>query len=122
MNVKRCVVSVACGISLCRLFLPPAPAAGQVVTAGIAGDVRDATGAVLPGVTVDAASPALIEKVRSTAHRRSGHVQHCGPAAWHVYQTHKTRIILYGSGMSNSGVRAERFGDSTGEQRGVADV
>ena len=31
----------------------------------IAGVVRDASGAVLPGVTVEAASPALIEKVRS---------------------------------------------------------
>jgi hypothetical protein len=31
----------------------------------IAGVVRDASGAVLPGVTVEVASPALIEKVRS---------------------------------------------------------
>jgi hypothetical protein len=31
----------------------------------IAGVVRDASGGVLPGVTVEAASPALIEKVRS---------------------------------------------------------
>ena len=34
--------------------------------ATIAGLVRDTSGAVLPGVTVEAASPALIEKVRST--------------------------------------------------------
>ena len=33
--------------------------------ATIAGQVQDASGAVLPGVTVEAASPALIEKVRS---------------------------------------------------------
>src|SRR2546425_9437345 len=33
--------------------------------AGIAGVARDATGAILPGVTVEAASPALIEKVRT---------------------------------------------------------
>jgi hypothetical protein len=32
---------------------------------GIAGVVRDTTGAVLPGVTVEASSPALIEKVRT---------------------------------------------------------
>jgi hypothetical protein len=32
---------------------------------GIAGVVKDSTGAVLPGVTVEAASPALIEKVRT---------------------------------------------------------
>jgi len=31
----------------------------------IAGNVKDASGAVLPGVTVEAASPALIEKVRT---------------------------------------------------------
>src|SRR5262245_23433094 len=34
-------------------------------TGSIAGVVRDATGAVLPGVTVEASSPALIEKVRT---------------------------------------------------------
>src|SRR6202022_342618 len=32
---------------------------------GIAGVVKDTSGAVLPGVTVEASSPALIEKVRS---------------------------------------------------------
>ena len=31
----------------------------------IAGTVKDTTGAVMPGVTVEASSPALIEKVRS---------------------------------------------------------
>src|SRR4029453_1332995 len=33
--------------------------------ASIAGVVKDASGAVLPGVSVEAASPVLIEKVRS---------------------------------------------------------
>jgi hypothetical protein len=36
----------------------------QQTASGIAGTVRDASGAVLPGVTVEAASPVLIEKVR----------------------------------------------------------
>jgi hypothetical protein len=45
----------------CSLFLLPVVASAQ---SGIAGVVRDASGAVLPGVTVEAASPALIEKVR----------------------------------------------------------
>ena len=40
----------------------PAAAHAQ---ATIAGTVRDTSGAILPGVTVEAASPALIEKVRS---------------------------------------------------------
>ncbi len=38
----------------------------------IAGVVRDTSGAVLPGVTVEAASPALIEKVRSAVTDGSG--------------------------------------------------
>jgi hypothetical protein len=42
-------------------FLPTA-AWAQVA---LAGTVKDASGAVLPGVTVEAASPALIEKTRS---------------------------------------------------------
>lgn len=37
----------------------------QTGASGIAGAVRDTSGAVLPGVTVEASSPALIEKTRS---------------------------------------------------------
>jgi opacity protein-like surface antigen len=44
-------------------LLLPVIASAQAAISGI---VRDASGAVLPGVTVEAASPALIEKVRST--------------------------------------------------------
>ena len=45
------------------LVLAPVAAYAQ---ASISGVVRDTSGAVLPGVTVEAASPALIEKsVRS---------------------------------------------------------
>ena len=40
-------------------------ALAQAAQASIAGVVRDTSGAVLPGVTVEAASPALIEKVRT---------------------------------------------------------
>ena len=48
-------------IALCTLI--PSLAAAQ--SSGIAGIVRDTSGAVMPGVTVEASSPALIEKVRS---------------------------------------------------------
>ena len=41
------------------------PGIGAAQTGTIAGAVKDATGAVLPGVTVEAASPALIEQVRT---------------------------------------------------------
>jgi hypothetical protein len=40
--------------------------------ASIAGVVKDASGAVLPGVTVEAASPALLEKVRTVVTDGSG--------------------------------------------------
>jgi len=40
--------------------------------AGITGIVRDTSGAVMPGVTVEAASPALIEKVRTAVTDGSG--------------------------------------------------
>src|SRR5215212_2595074 len=49
--------------------LAPAIAFAQ---ASIAGIVRDASGAVLPGVTVEAASPVLIEKVRTAVTDGSG--------------------------------------------------
>ena len=45
-------------------FVALAPIAAYA-QASIAGVVRDASGAVLPGVTVEAASPALIEKTRT---------------------------------------------------------
>ncbi len=53
-------------LALLILTLLPATAWAQSATTGaIAGEVTDTTGAVLPGVTVEAASPALIEKVRT---------------------------------------------------------
>src|SRR5262245_15593539 len=48
---------------MAALILLPASAFAQ---ASIAGTTKDASGAVLPGVTVEAASPVLIEKVRTT--------------------------------------------------------
>jgi hypothetical protein len=44
------------------LLLGPSSAFAQAI---LTGTVRDTSGAVLPGVTVEAASPALIEKVRT---------------------------------------------------------
>ena len=47
----------------CLLLFPPPVSAQQ--SSGIAGLVRDTSGGVLPGVTVEASSPVLIEKVRT---------------------------------------------------------
>ena len=53
-------------------LIPASVLAQGASTATITGAVRDATGAVLPGVTIEAASPALIEKVRSTVSDERG--------------------------------------------------
>src|SRR3954470_21365590 len=46
------------------LLLTPALASAQI-GAQLAGTIKDASGAVLPGVTVEASSPALTEKSRT---------------------------------------------------------
>src|SRR5688572_29039495 len=58
ITFPRCV-----GVLALLLWLPVSTAAQS--GSGIAGVVKDSSGAVLPGVTVEASSPALIEKVRS---------------------------------------------------------
>jgi hypothetical protein len=47
----------------------PATAFGQAAVAGV---VDDVTGAALPGVVVEARSPALVEKVRTAVTNGSG--------------------------------------------------
>jgi hypothetical protein len=55
------------------LFIAPSIARAQSSTTGaIAGIVKDTTGAVLPGVTVEASSPVLIEKTRSVVSDGAG--------------------------------------------------
>ncbi len=63
MPVGRVVVAGFLAVAVLILSSPGAFAQGQ--TGSIAGVVRDTSGAVLPGVTVEASSPALIEKSRS---------------------------------------------------------
>ncbi|HEY6506689.1 MAG TPA: carboxypeptidase-like regulatory domain-containing protein, partial [Vicinamibacterales bacterium] len=58
-------------IGVYALLALPAPAAGQSGSA-IGGLVRDTSGAVMPGVTVEASSPALIEKVRTVVTDSAG--------------------------------------------------
>jgi len=68
MTARRfmtCMVTVA-------LLVAPATVYGQSAQSALAGVVKDATGGVLPGVTVEAASPALIERVRSATTDSSG--------------------------------------------------
>ena len=52
----------ACGLALAAVVLVPHTVSAQSAFAGV---VKDGTGAVLPGVTIEAASPSLIEQVRT---------------------------------------------------------
>ena len=61
---------VLCAAVLCvAVLLVPRAASAQASIAGVA---KDTSGAVLPGVTVEAASPALIEKTRSVVTDSNG--------------------------------------------------
>jgi hypothetical protein len=62
----RCLTALILGCLATAVFATAAHAQT------IAGTVRDESGAVLPGVTVDVSSPALIEKTRSGATDGSG--------------------------------------------------
>jgi len=63
----RAVQRVFCVVFIA--VLAPALAWAQASITGVA---KDASGAVLPGVTVEASSPALIEKVRTAVTDSSG--------------------------------------------------
>ena len=63
---------VAIRVVCACLALMPATAFAQ---ASITGVVKDASGGVLPGVTIEATSPALIEKSRSTVSDGAGQYQ-----------------------------------------------
>ena len=59
----------ACALAALVFFAAPALAHAQ---SAIAGTVKDTTGAVLPGVMVEASSPALIEKARTATSDEGG--------------------------------------------------
>jgi hypothetical protein len=67
VTVRRCI-RVAL-VVVAGLAIVPSAAYAQ---ASIAGLVKDTSGAVLPGVTVEAASPVLIEKTRSVVTDNTG--------------------------------------------------
>ena len=64
--MRHCI-RLACLVLMSFLLVPAAYAQGA-----LAGVIRDSSGAVMPGVTVEAASPVLIEKVRTTVSDSSG--------------------------------------------------
>src|SRR3989441_6741705 len=62
---------VGVGVLIAGLLLAPGVTSAQ----SISGTVTDATGNILPGVTVEARSPALIEQVRTAVTNGSGQYQ-----------------------------------------------
>ena len=67
--MTRVRVVGALALAAIAVLLLPAAADAQ---ASIAGVVRDTSGAILPGVTVEASSPALIERTRTAVTDGSG--------------------------------------------------
>src|SRR5438045_2397121 len=68
MRVKLSLTSAV--VAFGWLALLPSSASAQ--STGLAGVVTDASGGVLPGVTVEAASPVLIERVRTVTTDEQG--------------------------------------------------
>ena len=68
---------------LTSVVLTCAPHVVYAQGSSITGVVRDTSGAVLPGVTVEAASDALIEKARTAVTDGTGQYRSstCGPAS-----------------------------------------
>ena len=80
--------------------------------ASISGVVRDTSGAVLPGVTVEAASPALIEKVRVAVTNASGQyrIENLRPGAYRVTFTIPGFAPLVRDGIQLSGTAVANVG------------
>jgi hypothetical protein len=95
------LVVLGCGVLL------PSLAHAQTTLAGV---VRDTSGAVLPGVTVEAGSPALIEKIRSAVTDGSGQyrITELPPGTYAVTFSLPgfTRVVREGVALGGSGVTA----------------
>src|SRR5215510_1683976 len=63
------------GLFFALVLVPDISWAQGIGAASIVGVVRDVSGAVLPGVTVEAASPVLIEKARTAVTDGEGRYQ-----------------------------------------------
>src|SRR6266849_1577101 len=99
--MRRVVLCTA--VLWAAMVLVPATSSAQVAIAGV---VKDGTGAVLPGVTVEASSPALIERTRTVVTDTAGQykIVDLSPGTYQVAFTlagfktvKRTDIILEGT-------------------------
>jgi hypothetical protein len=99
----RHLVRVLRAASFLALLLLPSTTFAQAAIAGI---VRDSSGAVLPGVTVEATSPALIEKTRTATTDGSGQyrIEDLRPGTYAVTFTISGFSTLKREGVELSGV------------------
>src|SRR5436190_3019431 len=83
LSRRRWSLSISGFLALAFLICAPIPGFAQ---SSIAGVVTDASSAVLPGVTVEASSPALIEKVRTVTTDENGrfHLVDLRPGVYNV--------------------------------------
>jgi hypothetical protein len=97
-------VGAAFGFAL----LLPVVASAQAIISGV---VKDASGAVLPGVTVEASSPALIEKVRTTVTDGTGQyaIQDLRPGIYSVKFTLTGFSVVQRDGVELSGTFTARI-------------
>src|SRR6187200_2747326 len=83
-------------------------ASGVASSQTLAGTVRDTSGAILPGVTVEASSPALIEKARAAAADGNGQYQitNLPPGTYSITFTLPgfTTVVHEGVELTGSGV------------------
>ena len=124
------VVALALSVIVCALMITPSASAQQATASGIAGVVKDTSGAVLPGVTVEAASPALIERVRSVVSDSEGryNIVDLRPGSYTVtlhpdrlqhFQAgrHRAAVGVHGDGErgpAGRGGRRDDYGDGRG--------
>ena len=101
------------------LVMVPTSAFAQ---ASIAGVVKDTSGAVLPGVTVEASSPALIEKTRSAVTDGSGlyRIVDLRPGTYSMTFTLLGFTTVKREGVERCPDRKDKVGDD-GWQRSVPD-
>ena len=97
-------VAKAFFLSVCVGLLTPAVALAQT----LAGVVRDTSGGVLPGVTVEASSPALIERVRAALTDATGQyrIPDLAPGTYMVTYTLTgfATVVRDGVGLTGGGV------------------